>query len=149
MKSYYKIMTGYKQAELLMAKLGQLGVKQEDVDIIFTQHKNFDISKEALLDGEVTIEDAPHGVVNAYGATFAVVATVASGLMFLASGPIAAAMAGAAVVGGGLALFFNGIGIPEEEQHEMIAQLESGHVFVHVKSDNPAVAELFQSQTMD
>lgn len=144
MTTHYKIVSDFEQAEAIVESLENIGVKREDINIIITQSQHGDTSKSALLDDRVTIKDAPEGTVNAFGASFAALTAVSAGVAFFVAGPIFAALAGTLVAGSGVAMLISGVGVPEEELDDVIAQLEAGQVFIHVDSDNPEVAALLR-----
>lgn len=144
MVHYYKLTKSMEDANGLVEKAKQLGVAQENVNIIVKQGVDADFSKDQLLSPGGTLKDAPAGTVSAYGATFGALTTLASGVMLIAAGPVAALATGGVMAAGGIAAVLSGLGVPETEHNMFADHLEAGKVLVHVEADaSDSIAKLF------
>lgn len=139
MTHYYKVVPDYDRAVEIIDRLELLGVKRKDVHMMITQSMHADTSADTLMDQNVTVEKAPTGTINAFGASFAALTAVSASVAYFIAGPIAAAIVGTAVAGTGITMFLNGVGVPKEEHDEIIAQLEAGQIFIEVDSNDPKV----------
>lgn len=135
MAHYYKAIEDMNDAENLVDDLEKQGINRDNINIIVKQDYDVDVSEDALKDTETELKDAPEGTVSTFGVIFTPLAAMTAGVLLAGAGPVAAAVGGGAVAAGGTALLMSGLGIPKEEEKDVLNRLESGHILVHVEDD--------------
>ncbi len=133
MAHYYKALKDMKDAENLVDDLEKQGIDRDKINIVVKQDYDVDVSEDALADTDTELKDAPEGTVSTFGVVFTPLAAVTAGVLLAGAGPIAAVVGGGAVAATGTALLMSGLGIPRDEEDDVMNRLESGHILVHVE----------------
>jgi uncharacterized protein (TIGR02271 family) len=142
-RAVFGICQNEQQASNIVSQLKQGGFSNNDISVLFPDKKgtkDFAHEKNTKAPEGATTGGVSGGVLGGvFGWLVGVGALAIPGLgPFVAAGPIAAALSGAAVGAGtgGLIGALVGLGIPEYEAKRYEGKLRDGNIFISVHSDN-------------
>ncbi len=134
----YKMAHSYEEAELIKKELKRRGVENKDISIVLEIDEALaeqEIDVESLGETGTSEKEAPKGTISAFGATFSVLSALATGVLLVGLGPVAALAGGATMAASGVALFLSGIGVPREKHRDYKKLLDDGNVIVAVDGE--------------
>ena len=159
-KAVFCIATSEVQAEAIVSDLKKAGFSDNDISVLFpdkTGTKDFAHEQHTKApEGAVTGASTLGMVGGALGWLAGIGALAVPGVgVFIAAGPIMAALSGAAVGAavGGIGGALIGMGIPEYEAKRYEGKIRQGNILISVHSDTPLHArqakDIFQKAGAD